>query len=110
MAAPARPMAIRQIAIFVAVIGVPLAGAALAGNVPAELFRFPPLLQIPTDYLRFSWLAAAAVVLALALLTGSWLAGARNVPATSQQTSGGPVAKMNAGRLPMWGWIAVAWT
>jgi hypothetical protein len=55
------------------VLALPLIGAVLAGRDAREFLRFPPPLNIPTDYLRFSWLAAAAVFGCVIALARPWL-------------------------------------
>lgn len=85
-----------------AVLGGPLLGAAASGGALAPLFRFPPPLEIPEDYPRFSWLACGLVVTAAGALVSPWLhwRAPRPMPDAGQ---GAPA------RFPIWGWIALAW-
>lgn len=89
-----------------AVVVLPLLGAELSGENLRPFFRFPPPLEIPSDYLRFSWAAAAAVVALLAALAWPWIRRAR--PRTPAGHAAAPAAPSR--RLPAWGWIALAWT
>ncbi|PTY03752.1 hypothetical protein DB347_21200 [Opitutaceae bacterium EW11] len=91
-----------------AVLGLPLLGAAWAGRELSGLFRFPPPLEIPTAYLRFSWTAAGAVVGALAFLARAWCAG-RKPRREEGTTRTPPPAASPKGRFPAWGWVALAW-
>src|SRR5688572_27716645 len=63
--------------ILTLVIALPLAGALLAGRQLAEFLAFPPPLDIPSNYLRFSKLAVFAVAGSLVALAVSWLMGRR---------------------------------
>ena len=92
------------IGVALAVIGLPLLGAALGGRDLRALFVFPPPLRIPTDYLRFSWAAAAAVAAILVAVAWPWLK-ARRAQAETAST-----ARARNHRLPMWGVLAIAWT
>src|SRR5687767_9595712 len=65
-------------AILLAIIGLPLVGAVAAGRDVRSVFRFPPPLEILTDYVRFSWIAAGLVFLAIAGFAVGWVAGARS--------------------------------
>src|SRR5262245_54959857 len=60
------------IGIVVMIFGLPLLGTWLAGRPIADLFHFPPPLEIPRDYVRFSWAAAAPVLLLLAAVFLPW--------------------------------------
>ena len=91
--------------IALAVLGLPLLGAALAGRELREFFRFPPPLEIPTGYLRFSWFAFAAVVGLLAVIAVSWLRS--RVPGSALRNEPDRSAER---RLPWWGWCALIWT
>lgn len=90
-------------AILCLVIALPLAGAALAGRDLGAVFRFPPRLEIPSDYVRFSWVAAAAVIVVVAALAFAW--GPHLKAAVADETSASTPA-----RFPAWGWAAVGWT
>lgn len=87
-------------------LALPLVGAWLAGRPLAPLLRFPPPLEIPTHYPRFSWVAAALVLGAVALVIGLWIrgAGARGLGAV------GAAGRFVRRRFPVWGWLAAAWT
>ncbi|HEY0947647.1 MAG TPA: hypothetical protein VGD81_20355 [Opitutaceae bacterium] len=98
-------------AILLLVVGLPLLGAALAGRDLHTFFRFPPPLEIPSDYPRFSWLAAAAVVAALILVARPLAAGWRS------RSTRGAVAEKSGDKspggktpFPWWGWGALGWT
>lgn len=104
---------------LVLVLGLPLLGVRLAGRSVADLFRFPPPLEIPSAYVRFSWAAAAAVIATLAatLLPWCWHKrgrdgrpwGADHAPVAT--TAGNESRPSQAGRrLPPWGAVAIAWT
>lgn len=92
--------------LLAAVLLLPLAGALLAGHSVGEFLRFPPQLEIPSGYLRFSWLAAVAV---LALLLAIALPWARR---EKRHTPTPPLPPARAIRraFPCWGLAAVAWT
>ncbi len=90
------------------VLGLPLAGGLFAGRPLAEFTSFPPPLDVPTDYLRFSWLAAGAVIALLTAVTLPWMIG-RRPPASPQMEVAAPT-RTSAGRFPRWGWAALAWT
>jgi hypothetical protein len=90
-------------------LGLPLLGRSLAGRSFADLFHFPPPLQIPTDYLRFSWVAAALVALVLAATFAPWLrhrSGTTPAAAANAEEEAAP----RRHRLPCWGYLAMAWT
>jgi hypothetical protein len=59
--------------ILVAVMALPAVGAALAGRDLSGLLVYPPPLEVPSGYLRFSWGAVAGVVVGLALVCGPWV-------------------------------------
>jgi hypothetical protein len=94
------------IAITVLVFALPLVGGLLAGGSLAEFTRFPPPLAVPTDYLRFSPLAAGAVVALLAAVMLPWWFGRRRPTAVPADA----VLRPSRRRFPIWGWIALAWT
>ncbi len=85
---------------------LPLAGALCAGRPLAEFTQFPPPLDVPDDYLRFSWLAAAGVAGLLAAVAASWLFGPRGGSRANDDAE--PAATPR--RFPWWGWVALAWT
>lgn len=92
--------------ILPAVLGLPLAGALLAGRGWREFTEFPPRLEIPAGYISFSWTAAGAVIALLAAIAGSWVASRRRGPPTPGKTSTAAARRV----FPAWGWGAVAWT
>lgn len=97
-------------AFVLAVIALPVIGAAAAGRDLTRLLEFPPPVQIPTDYPRFSWIAAGLAIAVVAAFARSWVrspAFRRKPSAPSLSPEGGTT---NAGRFPPWGWFAVAWT
>lgn len=103
-AIPARP----TLLIFALVLALPLAGALFAGRSLAEFIQFPPPLEIPTDYVRFSKLAVSAVVALLLAVAISWLVGSRKRASTrSDFTAPATALRRN---FPWWGWAALAWT
>lgn len=90
--------------ILAAIVVLPLVGAVGSGSEAGRFLRFPPPLEIPLGYLRFSWLAAVGVVVALSAIAGPWL-GRR--PAARTSSIKGPVRCSR--RLPWWGWAALVW-
>jgi hypothetical protein len=106
------------IGVLAASLGLPVAGALLAGRSVETLGHFPPPLEIPRDYPRFSWIAAGLVLAAGALIAGWWIRGRRPaVRADHGHREGGPLcqneirtAVPGRRRLPWWGWAAIAWT
>ncbi|HUR60176.1 MAG TPA: hypothetical protein VM029_20805 [Opitutaceae bacterium] len=105
------PCRVAALAILVATLALPLAGAWIAHTfhvgpdaVPwRSLFSFPPPLDIPTDHPRFSWSAFGAVVAVLGALGAAWR-HARTPMVLQEIGSNAPR------RLPTWGWLALAWT
>ncbi len=109
--------------ILALVLGLPLAGARWSGRPLAEFTRFPPPLEVPTAYLRFSWLAVGAVVALLLAVVLSWIVGYRGrgrrprerdaAPAAAPDPSrpvGGNGLQLELRRFSIWGWVALAWT
>jgi hypothetical protein len=94
------------LAITVLVLALPLAGGLLAGGSLAEFTRFPPPLEILTDYVRFSPLAAGAVATLVAAVAWAWFHGCR----PRSVTPADPVSPATPRRFPIWGWIALGWT
>jgi hypothetical protein len=92
--------------ILALVLALPLIGGLSAGRALAEFIQFPPPLEIPTEYVRFSKLAAGAVAALLAAVGLSWLVGRRQVRTTQHDG----IAPTITGRFPGWGWAALAWT
>ena len=98
-------------AILVATLALPLAGAWIAhtfGIGPdavawRSLFSFPPPLEIPTDYPRFSWIAFAVVAAVLVALGAAWRHA--RAPGAARDTP-----PRTARAFPAWGWLALAWT
>lgn len=98
---------IPEVGVLVAVIALPLAGAIATGRDAREFFVFPPPLAIPTDYPKFLWSAAGAVIVALGILGAGWWRGAKRAQALPIAI---PAAPHTRGRWPAWGWLALAWT
>ncbi|HEX2853745.1 MAG TPA: hypothetical protein VHO24_10945 [Opitutaceae bacterium] len=94
--------------ILAAVLALPLAGALLAGRRLAEFTPFPPLLEIPTDHVRFSKPAVGAVAALLVAVALSWLVGRRKLAVTRNDAVAPPSAYPR--KFPVWGWAALAWT
>jgi hypothetical protein len=92
--------------ILALMLALPLAGGLSAGRTLAEFTQFPPPLEVPTDYVRFSKLAVCTVAALLAVVALSWLVGRRQPAMTREDV----IAPTPAGRFPVWGWAAVAWT
>jgi hypothetical protein len=119
-------------AILAAVIGLPPLGAWMAGRPLGPLLRFPPTLEIPADYPRFSWAAAGLVAGILAAIALPWLralkagtargrspkgvgggavGGARQAHDAANRTDFGRLGEPSLPwRFPIWGWLACAWT
>lgn len=96
--------------VLLAVAVLPLLGWLQADRPIARLFAFPPPLEIPSNYPRFSWFAAALVLAAAAALgtliaLGHRRAGRRRAPLSLE-----PAIKHDRRRFPGWGWAALAWT
>lgn len=91
------------------IFALPLTGALLAGRSVAEFTTFPPPLDVPENYVRFSPLAASAVAAVVIALAWSWLAGRRRRRASrvSQPRSDAAAPR---GKFPAWGWMALIWT
>jgi hypothetical protein len=112
-------MLLRILSIGIMVLGLPWAGATLAGHDLSDLLTFPPPLVVPTDYLRFSWLAAGAVVAALALVFRGWFSGktrrGSDFAKASTDTAGSAPYQVSGGqhrdrfRFPWWAWAALVW-
>jgi hypothetical protein len=94
--------------ILALVLALPLAGGLFAGRTLAEFTQFPPPLEVPTDYVRFSMLAVGAVVALLAVVVVSWLVGRR--PLAPARAEGAAPTSAAPRRFPLWGWAALAWT
>jgi hypothetical protein len=109
---------ITAIGVLAACLALPLLGAWLAGRALAPLLRFPPPLRIPTDYPRFSWIAAALVLGAAALIAWPWVkrwnassqAGSTRLEVKPLHRSGVWPSTLDLRPFPLWGWGAVAWT
>jgi hypothetical protein len=93
-------------AIIVLVLALPLAGGLLANRPLTEFTQFPPPLEIPTDYVRFSVLAAIAVALLLAVMALGWIRSNPRIQSAPQAADAQP----GHHPFPKWGWIALAWT
>jgi hypothetical protein len=90
------------------VLALPLAGGHLAGRPLAEFTAFPPPLEVPTDYVRFSLLAVGAVAVLLGAVALSWLVGRRQPGWTPAEVTSATSGE--ARTFPAWGWAAIAWT
>jgi hypothetical protein len=98
-----------DLAILFGVIALPLIGTAVAGREVDEILQFPPPLDIPSEYVRFSWAAVAGVVGALIVILVSWITGAW--PASVREGSRSELASRGFNRrFPIWGWCALVWT
>ena len=93
--------------ILLLVLVLPLIGAAMRERDLSTFVQFPPPLEIPNDYQRFSWLAAGAVIVLFSLLAGSWIVARRQVAAAF---SAHKIQPVNGRGFPWWGWLAIAWT
>ncbi len=106
------------VGVLLACLGLPVAGAALAGRDLRALGRFPPPLELPRDIPPFSWIAVALVLGASAVIAAGWIRrwsttrGARcpeREGATGDRPGQGrPLAKRRP--FPWWGWAALVWT
>lgn len=94
------------VAILPAVVLLPLLGAVAAGRDLGRLLAFPPGLSLPTGYPRFSWLAAALVVLPLAALAVAWWSVRRRPHPAASPT---PAPQAARRPFPWWGWGALGW-
>jgi hypothetical protein len=110
------------------VLALPLLGAVLAGRDARDFLRFPPPLEIPSDYLRFSWLAAVAVIICVLVIALPWLIRLRALRNAGKSASSGGRLPGTAGvppaleshnedpaahsrqRFPIWGTAALIWT
>ncbi|ACB73489.1 hypothetical protein [Opitutus terrae] len=85
---------------------LPLTGAWLSGRDLRPLRAFPPPLDIPADYPRWSWFAGMLVFASVAAV---WLPFVRSRHAEFPVLA--PAAAAPAvSRFPSWGWIAFGWT
>lgn len=89
--------------------GLPWVGAWLAGRDLSDLARFPPRLDIPDDYTRFSWAAAAAVAGVL-LAAACWWGAAARARTADKGRPDVSKAETTPRPFPGWGWAAVLWT
>lgn len=90
------------IALALMLVGLPLAGLALAARPLAPYLEFPP----HTEYVvhaDFSWWAFAATAL---LVTAALAPFVKRVVSSSANGAQHPLV---AAPLPWWGWLAVAW-
>lgn len=88
------------------IVALPLAGAWLGEQEVGRVFVFPPPLDIPTNYPRFSWAAVAAVVFALTVVFLPWLRPHERFAARS----GAVPAPTGRPGFPWWGIAALIWT
>jgi hypothetical protein len=96
-----------MLAVAVSVVALPLLGAMLGGRNIGELLEFPPALRIPSGYRRFSWSAAAAVIVLFVVVLFPWFkVGDHNGRAAAPRTGGAATR----GILPWWGKVALIWT
>jgi hypothetical protein len=108
------------VAVLLATIALPLIGAMAAGRDVESLLQFPPPLEIPHDYPRFSWVAAAAVVALLTAIAVAWLTAVQSQPGwrrasasparCAENLPAAETAPRATTRFPPWGWWALAWT
>lgn len=97
-----------RIGILCAIVLLPLVGAAAKGGRPLrEFFQFPPPLEIPSAYLRFSWWAVAAALIPLVLFAASWAAGSKPRHGTKSEREAD--LRGTTETFPLWGWLAVLW-
>lgn len=100
------------LAIAAAAFALPLLGALAAEGSLARFLHFPPPLEIPTGYPRFSWLACTLVLTLLGTIAISWaIAARRQWPPereSGEQRLQAP-GRSTTRRFPRWGWWAVAW-
>jgi hypothetical protein len=89
------------------IVGLPFIGAWLGGHVPADLFQFPPRLEIGSRPAGFSW---AAVVAVFAVLAGTLLPWARRRPRQAAAAARRERLAERAWWLPWWGTAALLWT
>lgn len=93
--------------VIAALVALPLLGAWLDGRPLAAFFAFPPPLDIPRHYPRFSWLAAGSVIALALAVAYPWV---RRGLARGPLPTVAAAKSARSGRLPMWGWVALAWT
>lgn len=99
-------------AVLLATLALPLVGALARGDRLPAYLHFPPPLEIPATYPRFSWLAAGAVAVLLAALVASWAIAVRARARSQPDANATPSSRRpnRAGRsFPWWGWLALAW-
>jgi hypothetical protein len=96
-----------KVTVVLLILGLPLLGAILARRVPADLFQFPPRLNIPADYLQFSWAAAAAVMAVILATSLPWCV--RRHPLSLARGPSAPTSS-RATRFPYWGILSLVWT
>lgn len=103
--------------ILLATLLLPLVGAWLAGANLADKFRFPPPLEIPLGYVRWSWFAAGLVVAPFVAIAFSWIHARQNRRMST--LTDGSFATPVSHRPPRWSgyaiastllWWAIAWT
>jgi hypothetical protein len=94
--------------IVAAIVLLPLVGAGLAGANFADTFRFPPPLEIPLGYVRWSWWAAGLVAAPFVAMAFSWRHALQNrrAPAPTDWSC----TTVGHHRLPRWSGYAIAWT
>ena len=83
-------------------IGLPLAGVFLAGNVLAPYFEFPPR----TEYVvhgAFSWWAFVPTALLVLVAVFPFIRRITGSPASEES------APIQRAPFPWWGWVAVVW-
>jgi len=103
------------VGVLTACIVVPPVGAWLAGRPVEPLLRFPPLLAIPVEYPRFSWIACALIAGAALAVAQPWIKRRRALLPARREIE--PHHPPNVGpsssarpRFAWWGWLAIAWT
>jgi len=97
------------VALLLGVVLLPLVGSALAGRDMHRLFRFPPPLEIPSGYTKFSWPGAGAVLAVLAALALSWVVTFQRRPRDLCAHPSDTLTPRRAKSFPLWGQAALVW-
>jgi hypothetical protein len=72
------------------------------------VFQFPPPVEMPAGYLRFSWWAAAGVTGLLLVIAISWWRGRLRGPGRGVTEK--PIPQPATRKLAGWGGLAIGWT